>query len=80
LAIYGGVMIGSVDNLLRPFLIRSDMHPLVLFLSIFGGLAVFGAFGILLGPMILALLTATLRIYAKDFASVNLPAPGKEAK
>ncbi|MCE9625578.1 MAG: AI-2E family transporter [Deltaproteobacteria bacterium] len=59
LAIYGGVMIGSVDNLLRPVLIRSNMHPLVLFLSIFGGLAVFGAFGILLGPMILALLTAT---------------------
>lgn len=72
LAIYGGVVISSVDNLLRPVLIRSNMHQLVLFLSIFGGLAVFGALGILLGPMLLAMLTATIRIYAKDFASVSL--------
>jgi predicted PurR-regulated permease PerM len=69
LAIYGAVVIGSVDNLLRPLLIRTSMHPLVLFLSVFGGLAVFGAIGILLGPIILALLTATLRIYELDFTS-----------
>ncbi|MDL1873307.1 AI-2E family transporter [Deltaproteobacteria bacterium PRO3] len=73
LAVYGAVVISSVDNLLRPVLIRSNMHQLVLFLSIFGGLAVFGPIGILLGPMLLAMLTATIRIYAKDFASVNLP-------
>ncbi len=73
LGIYGAAVIGSVDNLLRPFLIRSNMHPLILFLSIFGGLAEFGAIGILIGPMFLALLTATIRIYAKDFAAVKLP-------
>jgi len=73
LGVYGILVIGSVDNLLRPFLIRSNMHPLILFLSIFGGLAEFGAIGILIGPMFLALLTATIRIYATDFAAVNLP-------
>ncbi|MFO1463233.1 MAG: AI-2E family transporter [bacterium] len=81
LAIYGAVIISSVDNLLRPFLIRSNMHPLVLFLSIFGGLAIFGAIGVLLGPMVLAMLTATLRIYARDFASVQIPPmEAKDAK
>lgn len=73
LGVYGAVVISSVDNLLRPVLIRSNMHQLVLFLSIFGGLAVFGAIGILLGPMLLAMLTATIRIYAQDFASVSMP-------
>ncbi len=68
LTIYGSVVIGMVDNLLRPMLIRTSMHSLVLFLAVFGGLAVFGAMGLLLGPIIMALLTATLRIYEMDFA------------
>ena len=72
LAVYGAIAIGSVDNLLRPVLIRSNMHPLVLFLSVFGGLVVFGAIGILVGPMLLAMLTATVRIYAKDFAHIRM--------
>lgn len=67
LTIYGAVVIGSSDNLLRPILTRSNMHPVVVFLSIFGGLAVFGALGILVGPILMAMLTATVRIYARDF-------------
>lgn len=68
LLLYGMAVVGTSDNLLRPLLIRSNMHPLVLFLSIFGGLAVFGMIGLLFGPIILAVLSATLKIYAKDFA------------
>lgn len=64
-----GLVIGGADNLLRPMLTRSNMHPLILFLSFFGGLAVFGAIGILVGPMLMAMLTATVRIYAKDFTA-----------
>jgi Predicted permease len=67
LTIYGAVVIGSSDNLLRPLLTRSNMHSLVVFLSIFGGLAVFGPLGLLVGPIIMAMLTATVRIYARDF-------------
>lgn len=69
---YGVLVIGSADNLLRPFLIRSHTHPLLLFLSIFGGLAVFGAIGLLLGPMLMAMLTATVKIYAQDFTQKTL--------
>ncbi len=67
LSIYGVGVIGLVDNLLKPILIRSNVHPLILFLSIFGGLAAFGPTGLLFGPMIFAMLTAILRIYDKDF-------------
>jgi predicted PurR-regulated permease PerM len=62
------LVIGSIDNLLRPFLMRSDVHSMFLFLGLFGGLLVFGPVGLFLGPMLMALLAATVRIYAADFA------------
>jgi predicted PurR-regulated permease PerM len=69
------LLVGSIDNLLRPFLMRSNMHSLFVFLGLFGGLLVFGPIGILLGPMLMALLTATVRMYAEDFAHEPLWAP-----
>ncbi|MDO8643734.1 MAG: AI-2E family transporter, partial [bacterium] len=68
LLIYGAVVVGSIDNLLRPLLTRSNMHPLILFLSVFGGLAIFGPLGLFLGPILMATLTATLKIYSEEFA------------
>jgi predicted PurR-regulated permease PerM len=70
LAIYGIAAIGSVDNFLRPFLIRSNMHQALLFLSLFGGMAVFGPIGILLGPLVMALLTGMIRIYQEDYLTL----------
>lgn len=80
LIFYGGLIVGGIDNLLRPYLMRQNMHPIFLFLSVFGGLTVFGPIGLLLGPMLMALLNATIRIYAKDFAQTQLPsiAPTKQ--
>jgi predicted PurR-regulated permease PerM len=69
------LIIGSIDNLLRPFLMRSNMHSVFVFLSLFGGLIVFGPIGVLLGPMLMALLAATVRMYAEDFAHEPLWAP-----
>lgn len=73
LIICGAVIIGGIDNLLKPYLMRRNMHPIFLFLSVFGGLVAFGPIGLLLGPILMALLTATVRIYAKDFAGTTLP-------
>jgi predicted PurR-regulated permease PerM len=69
LAIYSALMTGLIDNFLKTFLIPSNMHTLVLFLSIMGGLAVFGPLGLLLGPIVMSLLTATIKMYSKDFVS-----------
>lgn len=67
LAIYGGVVIGSSDNFLRPMLIRTHVHQALIFLSLFGGLAVFGPMGILIGPVVMALLTGTVKIYEDNY-------------
>jgi predicted PurR-regulated permease PerM len=66
---WGALVVSTADNLLRPRLCstRLTLHPLLVFLSIFGGLAVVGAMGLLIGPLIASLLMAMIRIYRRDF-------------
>ena len=56
---------GVVDNLVRPLVLkgRADMHPLVGFVSIIGGIQLFGILGIFLGPVLAAFLLALLKIW-----------------
>jgi predicted PurR-regulated permease PerM len=51
------LVVGSVDNLLRPRLVGRDtqMHELMIFFSTLGGLLLFGAMGFILGPILAAL-------------------------
>lgn len=56
LAAWGLVVIGTVDNLLRPAVMgqKARMHELLLFFAVLGGLAVFGVTGLVLGPVLVA--------------------------
>ncbi|MDO8644349.1 MAG: AI-2E family transporter [bacterium] len=71
LLIYGTLVISGIDNILRPLLIRgkTNIHPLLLFLAIFGGLKLWGPIGLLTGPVLVAVFLAILRIYQRDFSS-----------
>jgi predicted PurR-regulated permease PerM len=57
LTFWGAVVIGMADNMLRPRLVgdRAQMHELLIFFSVLGGLQVFGVLGILLGPVVVAI-------------------------
>ncbi|MFH0928342.1 MAG: AI-2E family transporter [bacterium] len=72
LLIWGPIVIGSVDNLLRPYLIdtKAKLYPLLTFLTIFGGIIVFGLKGIIFGPLILALCMTLLHIYELEYQKV----------
>lgn len=63
---YGVLVIGLVDNVLRPVLVGRDtrMPDYVVMISTFGGLAVFGINGLILGPAIAAMFIAVWHIYA----------------
>ncbi len=76
LAAWGALVVGTVDNFIRPRLCGSRMalHPLLVFLSMFGGVAVFGMMGMLVGPLIAALFMAMVRIYRRDFLGLTQPA------
>lgn len=69
LAVWGLVVVGLVDNLVKPLLIRRglEIHGAIVFFSLIGGLATFGAIGLLVGPMLVALFLAVLRIYHRDY-------------
>jgi predicted PurR-regulated permease PerM len=65
----GGGLVGLLDNLLQPFLIgtQARLPMLFLFFASLGGLASFGLIGLFLGPIILAVLLETFRIYQEEF-------------
>lgn len=65
LLIWSLVAVGLIDNFLGPRLVGRGMqlHPLIVLLSVFGGLVFFGAAGIFLGPLCTSLLFALLSIY-----------------
>lgn len=70
LCLWGTLVIGMSDNLLRPVLVgqRTQMHELLIFFSVLGGLDAFGILGILMGPVLMALATALLSAFrATDY-------------
>ncbi len=65
LLVLGTVLISSVDNVLRPILLsgRSQMNGLLVFISLLGGVFAFGALGLVLGPILVAMADAVLEVY-----------------
>jgi len=63
LALWGSIVVGLVDNLLRPLLIsgRAEVPTLAVFIGVIGGLAAFGFIGLFVGPIVLGLLIALFR-------------------
>jgi predicted PurR-regulated permease PerM len=72
LAIAGAAIVSGADNVLRPMLLsgRSHINGLVIFLSLLGGLAAFGALGVVLGPVVvvtaLGLVSGTVHNARRD--------------
>ncbi len=81
LAIWGVVVVGLVDNVVKPLLIKGgvQMHGAVVFFALLGGLAAFGTIGLLLGPLAVALFIALLRIYRRDYGDGVPPGGGAVA-
>src|SRR6056297_2549621 len=78
LIVFCGMIVGSVDNLLRPRLVGKDteMHDLLILFSTLGGIAMFGIIGIIIGPIIAALFVTIWDIYGVVFKDV-LPKIGR---
>ncbi len=70
------LVVGTVDNIIKPILIRRGMqlHGAIVFFALLGGLATFGPVGLVLGPISVSLLLAVVRIYQRDFAAADAAA------
>jgi predicted PurR-regulated permease PerM len=66
--VYGVLVISMVDNILKPLILRgtAQIHTMLGFLSILGGLMAFGPKGIIVGPVVLSLVLSAYRIYRYD--------------
>jgi predicted PurR-regulated permease PerM len=76
LAAVGVLVLGNVDNVVRPLMLsgKSQMNTLVLVLSLMGGVSAFGFIGIVLGPLVAALFTALIESYRPDEPAAEAPA------
>ncbi|MDB3936003.1 AI-2E family transporter [Granulosicoccus sp.] len=68
-AVFCGVVVGTVDNLVRPKLVGNDtqLHELMIFFSTLGGLLMFGFMGFVIGPIIAALFVTIWELYGDEF-------------
>ena len=69
LAVFCALVVGSIDNVLRPRLVGQDtkMHELLIFFSTLGGLMLFGAMGFILGPILAALFVTAWEMFGVAF-------------
>jgi predicted PurR-regulated permease PerM len=69
LAVFFMLVVGTVDNLLRPILVGRDtqMHELMIFFSTLGGLLTFGVMGFILGPILAALFLTVWEMFGAAF-------------
>src|SRR5215467_912178 len=65
---YGALVIGGVDNVLRPFLVGKDtqLPDFVVLISTLGGISIFGLDGIVIGPVIAAMFIAVWDIFSQS--------------
>ncbi len=73
LAVWGVVVVGLADNLIKPLLMRDRMeiHAAVILFALVGGLAAFGPAGLAAGPLIVAFFLSIVRMWRRDVAEAE---------
>jgi len=73
LILWGALVISTIDNFLRPKLIKNQtrLHELFVFFSVLGGMSVFGLLGIVLGPVVLAITLGLLDTFKIESAATQ---------
>ena len=81
LAVLGGAVVASIDNVLRPAMLsgRTQMNGLLMFISLLGGVSLFGLLGLVLGPLVSAIVTSLFEAYTAPGELIGVAAaPGEE--
>ncbi len=65
--VWGVIVIGGLENLIRPLVLEKgvNIHPFLIFISVFGGISFFGISGVIMGPIILSILYALSEVYSE---------------
>lgn len=70
--IYGLVIVGSTDNIIRLFVLKKldNVHPLITLIGVIVGVPLFGFIGLIFGPLLISLFLVVVRIYKKEFGAL----------
>jgi predicted PurR-regulated permease PerM len=76
LAGWGVLVVGTIDNLVKAFVLhgQSQLHPLLALMSIIGGVQALGPIGIVVGPMVVAMLQTLLGILRRELTNLETAA------
>jgi predicted PurR-regulated permease PerM len=80
LLIYGSTIVMNIDNFIRPKLVsgRTKVHPVLILIGVLGGLKIFGFIGMLVGPLVLALLVAFIKFYEIAYLRPKVVGPAAD--
>ena len=69
--IYGIVVVGSTDNIIRLFVLKKldNVHPMITLIGVIVGVPLFGFIGLIFGPLLISLFLIVLRIYRNEYGS-----------
>lgn len=67
--LWGMLIIGTIDNVIRTYMVKDEVeiNPIFVFFSILGGIIIFGFWGVVLGPLLVALAVTVFHIYELEF-------------
>jgi len=76
LAAWGVLVVGTIDNVVKAFVLhgQSQLHPLLALMSIIGGVQALGPIGIVVGPMVVAMLQTSLGILRRELTQLETTA------
>jgi len=69
LLIWGIFAVSMIDNVVRAYIIKgkAQIHPILIILSILGGISLFGFWGVFLGPLIISIAITVFHIYELEY-------------
>lgn len=73
LTIWGGAVVGTMDNVIRAYVLNNDtkLHPLLALLAVLGGLQVMGIWGVFIGPIVASCLHALVKIFNHELMELS---------
>ncbi|KUH86285.1 MULTISPECIES: AI-2E family transporter [unclassified Mycobacterium] len=88
--IFGGVfvilfhliVVTNIDNFLRPILVPREarLDPALMLLAVFSGISMFGAWGIVIGPVLMIVIVTTIIVYLSVYKGVPIQQPAEDEK
>jgi len=78
--IYGFVVVGATDNIIRLFVLNKldEVHPLITLIGVIIGVPLFGFIGLIFGPLLVSLFLVLVKIYRKEYGKTSEDAEAKQ--